>query len=54
MVQVHHQIDGPTAAHTAIPVHELGSGDREDPLGGVPFALIVSVGLGSAQAEHRF
>lgn len=54
VVQVDHQVDGTAAAPAAVPVHELGAGDREHTLGRVPLALVVAVGLGSTQTEHRF
>ena len=54
VVQVDHQVDGAAAAPAAVPVHELGAGDREHTLGRVPLALVVAVGLGSTQTEHRF
>jgi hypothetical protein len=54
VVQVDHQVDGPAAAPAAVPVHEFGAGDREHPLGRVPLALVVAVGLGSTPTEHRF
>ena len=54
VVQVDDQVDGAAAAGAAVPVHELGSGDREDTLWGVPLALIVWVGLSCAATEHRF
>lgn len=54
VVQVDHQVDGTAAAPGAVPVHEFGAGDREYPLGRVPLALVVAVGLGSTQTEHRF
>ena len=54
VVQVDHQVDGPAAAPAAVPVHEFGAGDREDPLGRVPLAMVVAVGLGSTPTEHRF
>jgi hypothetical protein len=54
VVQVDHQVDGTAAAPAAVPVYELGAGEREHPLGRVPLALVVAVGLGSTETEHRF
>ena len=54
VVQVDHQVDGAAAAPAAVPVHELGAGDQEHTPGRVPLALVVAVGLGSTQTEHRF
>ena len=53
-VQMHDQIDGPATAHIAVPVHELGTRDGEESLGGVPFAPVVAMGFGPAEAKDRF
>ena len=53
IVQMDDQIDGTAPAHPTVPVDELGPGDRENSLRGVPLALVVGIGLGAAKLEHR-
>ena len=50
--EVHHQVDGPAAGVAAVPVRELGAGDRQRPLFGVPFGLVLPVALGPAEQQH--
>ena len=51
-LEVHDQVDGPTAAMALFPVEELHAGDREDPLGGMPLGVVVAVGLGSDGPQY--
>ena len=53
-VQVHHQVNGSAAALGAVPVDELGAGDREHSLGSMPLVAVVAVGLSATEPEHRF
>ena len=53
VVQMDDQIDGAAAADPAVPVDELGTGDREDTLGRVPLALVVRIALGAPNPEDR-
>jgi len=53
VVQMDDQIDGAAPTETAVPVEELGAGDRKDALRGVPFMLVVGIGLRAGDLEHR-
>src|SRR5881392_2272194 len=53
VVQMDDQIDGATPAAPAVPVDELRPGDREDSLRGMPLTLVVRIGLGAPNPEHR-
>ena len=50
--QVHHQVDRPAAALATAPVRELGAGDRQGALFGVPFGLVVPIPLRPAERQH--
>src|ERR1035437_3145975 len=54
VIQMHHQVDGTAAAHAAVPVYEIGAGDRKGSRGSMPLALVVAIRLGPAQGQHRF
>ena len=53
-VQMDHQIDSPATTAATGPVHELGPGDRQHSLRGVPLMTVVAVGLSAAEAQDRF
>ena len=53
-VQVHNQIDRATSPPSLGPVHELGAGNRQGPLGGMPFVGVMAVGSGAAKLENRW
>ena len=52
--QVHHQVDRPAAALATVPVHELGAGDRQRALFGVPFAPVMPIAYCAAEEQHGF
>ena len=52
IVQVHRQVNGPAAAHSLIPVHELGGSAGDRAFGRMPFGLIVAISLRSGQQEN--
>ena len=52
--QVHHQVDRPAAALAPLPVHELGAGDRQRALFGVPFVPVVPIADRAAGEQHGF
>jgi len=51
-VEVHHQVDGATAPASEVPVDELGPGDREHALWGVPLVGIGTVRFSARAAQH--
>lgn len=53
LVQMDDQVDGAATAHPAVPIHELGAGDRQDSLRGLPLGLVERIGLGAPDPKHR-
>ena len=51
--QVQDQVDGAASPDTLGPVHELGAGNREGALIGVPFVRVAGVGQSAAKSENR-
>ena len=51
--QVQDQVDGAASPDTLGPVHELGAGNREGAVIGVPFVRVAGVGQSAAKPENR-
>lgn len=49
---MHDEVDGPAAAASMAPVHELGTRDGEDALSGMPLVRVTRIGLSASGSEH--